>query len=373
MTQQTSVNTSRSLKKWHKITIGIVSVICLLVLAFVWFISLIDKQNSTNDIQLTLPQNLPYLATSLKRTESTRGRILAVVTSTSEMGNSGKSTGYELTELSRAYYVFLANGFDVDIASPLGGLPPVVIDNDDMGEIDYAFLNDQQAQEKVINSIKVQDLIAEDYVGVYFVGGKGAMFDFPDNPHIQALTRDIYQSGGTVAAVCHGPAALINVKLDDGSFLIQNRKVSAFTNEEELFLIPDAKEVFPYLLEDKLKLQGANFIAGTKYLEQISVDGRIVTGQNPWSVWSTAESIVEKLGYTPVSRLITPEENAVKILIAYENNGLEAASGMLSAMPNNIDRNLILMHAIVKAMKFELIEMTQLLRLVSKVKAKQEA
>lgn len=373
MTQKTATNPSKSLKKWHKVLIGIIGTIVLLVLAFAWFISLIDKQSSTSGVEQTLPQDLPYLRSALNRTDASRGRILAIVTSASEMGDSGKSTGYELTELARAYYVFMANGFDVDIASPQGGLPPVVIDNDDMGQVDYAFLNDKQAQEKVTNSIKVQDINAQDYVAVYFVGGKGAMFDFPDNPYIQNIVREIYQSGGTVAAVCHGPAALVNVVLDNGEMLVNNRNISAFTNEEELFLIPDAKDVFPYLLEDKLTAQGANFIAGTQYLDQTSVDGRIVTGQNPWSVWSTAESIIKQLSYTPVYRPTTPEEYAVKALIAFDQEGFEVASTLILSGPTEIDRNLILMHAIVKAMKFDVVEMTQLLRLVTRIKAKQDA
>lgn len=372
MTHQANLSSSKSLKKWHKILIGIFSTIALLVLVFFWFVSLIDKQNATNGIEQTLPQDLPYLTANISDTKASRGRILAVVTSASVMGASGKSTGYELTELSRAYYVFLANGFDVDIASPEGGLPPVVIDNDDMGEIDYAFLNDQQAQEKVENSIKVEEVVPEEYVAVYFVGGKGAMFDFPDNPFIQNIARTVYQTGGTVAAVCHGPAALVNVTLDNGKMLVQNRKVSAFTNEEELFLIPDAKNIFPYLLEDKLKSQGAKFIAGTKYLEQISLDGRLVTGQNPWSVWSLAETIVKQLGYTPVPRATTPEEHAMQILIAFEQHGFDAAASTIKQLPTNIDRNLILMHAIVKAMKFDVVEMIQLTRLVTQIKTKQE-
>ncbi|MEQ8803166.1 MAG: type 1 glutamine amidotransferase domain-containing protein, partial [Haliea sp.] len=98
------------------------------------------------------------------------------MTSTGEMGESGKRTGYELTELSRAYYVFTANGFTVDIASPDGGQPPVVIDDDDMGEFDYAFLNDPVARSKVINSTAVASINPEEYAAVYFVGGKGAMW-----------------------------------------------------------------------------------------------------------------------------------------------------------------------------------------------------
>src|SRR5690606_7203536 len=110
------------------------------------------------------------------------------------------STGYELTELSRAYYVFQANGFVVDIASPLGGKPPVVIDDDDMGVFDYAFLNDSIAQKKANNTIAMQAVNADEYAAIYFVGGKGAMYDFPQNKYIQSIVRDFYESGKVIGA-----------------------------------------------------------------------------------------------------------------------------------------------------------------------------
>ena len=161
--------------------------------------------------------------------------------------------------MARAYYVFEANGFEVDIASPQGGNPPRVIDDEDMKEYDYAFLNDAVAQNKVQNSIPMAKVDPEQYQAVYFVGGKGAMFDFPDNPHIKSLIRKYYETGKVVGAVCHGPAALVNVTLSNGKPLLANKTISSFTSEEELFLIPDAREVFPFLLQEKLTEQGANF------------------------------------------------------------------------------------------------------------------
>lgn len=377
MTESIVVPVKSKLKRWHKVLLSIVLVVALLVWLFMWFISLIDKQNRTNNIQRQQPSELLYLAPFMAGETPSRGRILAVVTSTAVMGDSGKKTGYELTELSRAYYVFSANGFEVDIASPKGGLPPIVIDNDDMGVFDYAFLNDSDAQQKVSNSLKLENIDADAYRAVYFIGGKGAMFDFPDNVSIQKITSRIYQQNGIVGAVCHGPAALANVKLDDGSYLIENRTVSAFTNSEELFLIPDAKQIFPFLLEDKLRDKGANFVGGTDYLEQISVDGRLVTGQNPWSVWSMAEAMIKQLGYEPVFRAITAEENAVLVLTTFHQQGYDSAAKLVTSLthdnPMAIDRNLVLMHAIVEAMKFDFINMIDLTRLVSTIKSAQES
>lgn len=167
-----------------------------------------------------------------------------MLTSTGSSAILGKNLGYELTELSRAYYVFQANGFEVDVASTLGGEPEVVIDGDDMDIYDYAFLNDAAAQAKVANTTPIANVNAEDYTAIYFVGGKGALFDFPGNKAIQSLVAQMFQAGKVVGAICHGPAALLNVELSNGGFLLAGRQVTGFTNAEELFLMPSAKEVF---------------------------------------------------------------------------------------------------------------------------------
>ena len=248
------------LKKYPVFKWTLISVVSLLVVVIsfgTWFMRLLpldEMKARLKTIETSSTENLVYLSENVI---PKRGKILAVVTSSNTMGTSGKTTGYELTELSRAYYVFQANGFDVDIASPLGGQPPVVIDDDDMGEFDFAFLNDSIAQHKTSHTISMEDVIAEDYQAVFFVGGKGAMFDFPNNKSIQAIVRNYYQSGKVVGAVCHGPAALVNVTLDNGRPLLENKKVSGFTNNEELLLIPEAKTIFPFLLQDKLTSQGA--------------------------------------------------------------------------------------------------------------------
>ena len=357
------------LNKYPKIKITLISTLGLIIVlvAFVfWLRSLIPANANFQDLTITMPQDLIYLSQGVKEH---RGKILAVVTSTDVMGTSGKETGYELTELARAYYVFEANGFEVDIASPKGGQPPVVIDGDDMGKFDFAFLNDVVAQKKVDSSIAIADVDSSQYQAVYFVGGKGAMFDFPENAAIKSLVRDYYQSGKVVGAVCHGPAALVNVILDDGSPLLANKTVSSFTNDEELLLIPDAKEVFPFLLQNKLIEQGASFDAGHVYLDNMVQDGNLITGQNPWSVWSVAESMIEQLGYHPVKRQITAEENTINIILTYEDEGIQQAkvkiTSMLSNQEQSFDRILLVVHTMVYAMQWELGKSIDMLRLLS--------
>ena len=285
------------------------------------------------------------------------------------MGETDKSTGYELTELARAYYIFEANGFTVDVASTEGGNPPVVIDTDDMREFDYAFLNDSVAQNKVKNTIAVKDIDPSDYEAVYFVGGKGAMWDFPENESIKKIIRTLYEENKVIGAVCHGPAALVNVTLSDGSNLLEGKKVSSFTNEEELLLISDAREIFPFLLQDKLKENGAEFVEGAMYLNQVSVDENIITGQNPWSTWTVAENVVSRLGYTPKAREISSEENAVQVLGTYESNGYSEARTMIKKYCEqnemSVDRELLAVHGLVAVYQLKLIKFVQLVRLLS--------
>ncbi|MFZ5970178.1 MAG: DJ-1/PfpI family protein [Bacteroidota bacterium] len=355
----------RKFIKWSLIVLAVLVV--SIVLFGVWFISLIPPvPESAGGIKATVPANLPYLTENIV---PYRGKILAVVTSTGQMGSSGKSTGYELTELSRAYYVFQANGFEVDVASPLGGAPPVVIDGEDMNAYDYAFLNDTTAQAKVRQTIAMKDVDPNAYQAVYFVGGKGTMYDFPDNEYIQSLVREYYESGKVVGAVCHGPAALVNVRLSNGELLLANRQVSCFTNEEELLLIPEAAEVFPFLLQDKLIERGARFNEGFLYLNKVSKDGNLITGQNPWSTWMVAESVIERMGYVPKQRVITQEENTISILETLEAEGYQQAKVVIDRFCTrdvaSIDRRLLAMHGLVAGMQFDGVKVVQLARLLS--------
>ncbi len=174
--------------KWF--VIGLLSLLLLLFSFGYWFKTLIPPKDL--EVEKTQFADLPYLTDEVV---ANRGKILAVVTSTDSMGIGGSKTGYELSELARAYCVFKANGFDVDIASPRGGEAPVVMDDEDMGAYDYAFLNDPEAQQKTYNTIPMDHVVAEDYQAVFFAGGKGAMYDFPDNAFIQSIIVQFLEEG----------------------------------------------------------------------------------------------------------------------------------------------------------------------------------
>lgn len=354
--------------KWTLVTL--LGLVVLIICFGLWFKGLLPPKNES--IANTSVAQLSYVSENVP---SLRGKILMVVTSTDTMGKSDKRTGYELTELARAYYVFQANGFEVDIASPLGGKPPVVVDEEDMGAYDFAFLNDPIAQSKTDYTLPIKEVVSEDYQAVFFVGGKGAMFDFPENESIQTLVQDYYESGKVIGAVCHGPAALVNVTLADGRSLLENKLVSSFTNAEELLLIPDADAVFPFLLQDKLIAQGAQFNEGTMYLEQVSHDRNLITGQNPWSVWPVAEAMVSELGYRPKFRESTDEENAVRVLMTYHAFGAtktkEFITDMLQVQRIPINRVLVAKHGIIAAMQGDVGGFLDLIGLVSFLKEKE--
>jgi putative intracellular protease/amidase len=324
---------------------------------YLYYLSLgIDKVPRPNIHATTA--DIDYLKQGVKEK---RGRILAVVSSAARMPDGKKKAGYELTELSRAYYVFSVNGYEVDIASPAGGKPPEVLD--DMTDIDYAFLNDAAAQAKVRRSLRLADVDPTRYAAIYFVGGKGAMFDFPGNPDVARLVKAIGKEG-VVGAICHGPAALLNLTGDDGKPFVAGKRVTMVTNEEELFIREDAAQVFPFLLEDKAVAEGARFSRGLLFLDHAVTDGRLVTGQNPWATWSTAEGMIRALGHEPVARSLTNEERSVSLLATYYRDGFDQARREQAA-GKGFDKMLLLMHALVAGMQWRLGDAFQLQRLAN--------
>lgn len=363
---------TKSIIKWS--LLSILGLAVVLVSFGYWFVSLLPEQISKDHLKGTTKGELPYLANAPKLE---RGKVLAVVTSTDKMGASGKETGYELTELSRAYYVFEANGFEVDIASPLGGEPPMIIDSEDMGVYDFAFLNDSEAVYKTKNTIAMAEVNPEEYQAIYFVGGKGAMFDFPENANIQAIVREYYEQGKVIGAVCHGPAALVNVTLENGTPLLSNKAVCSFTNQEELFLIPDAAGIFPFLLQSKMEERGARFLDGYMYLQNVAQDEKLVTGQNPWSTWEVAESMVTQMGYQLAPRKVTAEEHTVKVLGIYEAEGYgkakEHIQRSIESQSGSIDRVLLAKHGIIAGMRFHVGKLFSLVALMAEAKSLSEA
>lgn len=221
-------------------------------------------------------------------------KILVVLTSHSQLGNTGEKTGFWLPELTHPYYEFKKAGYPTDVVSIQGGIAP--IDPKSFDEPDKAterFLQDAELMAKVFRTRPLSEIDPTEYQVVVFAGGSGTMWDFPDNAHVNRVASTIYENQGIVSAICHGPAALVDVKLSNGDYLIKGKNLSAFTNEEE----EDLKQthILPFLLQDKLIERGANHIYGKPWQENVVIDGRLITGQNPASATKVAKEIINKL------------------------------------------------------------------------------
>ncbi|MGP9781024.1 thiamine biosynthesis protein ThiJ [Arthrobacter sp. MYb224] len=218
-------------------------------------------------------------------------KILMVLTSVSEIGDTGEKTGYNVAEAAHPWKVFKDSGHFVDFASIKGGQPPQdTVDTED--PIQVAFTQNEATRAGLYNTARVQVVDPGQYDGVYLVGGHGTMWDFPENEGLQKLVASVYDAGGLVGAVCHGSAGLLDVELKNGLRLIEGRTVAAFTNEEEVAVGKD--KVVPFLLVDRLVEQGAIHEAAENFEEKVVVDERLVTGQNPASAAGVAKEM-EKL------------------------------------------------------------------------------
>lgn len=219
-------------------------------------------------------------------------RVLFILTSHAQLGDTGRATGYYLSELTHPYHVFAQRGFEIDIVSVKGGKPPV--DGFDLSDpINRAFWDNPQTRSLVENTRPVAEANADDYDAVFVSGGHGTMWDLPDNTAIARVLARVYERGGVVAAVCHGPAALVNVKLSNGRYLVDGKRVAAFTNDEERAVKLD--RVVPFLLADKLEARGAKHEPAPNFTEKVVVSERLVTGQNPASATATGEAVAKLL------------------------------------------------------------------------------
>lgn len=221
-------------------------------------------------------------------------KVLIVVTSHDKLGNSSEKTGYWLGEVTHPYQKLQQAGFDVEIASILGGEAPVdarsLADKDPVNDW---FMADNSHKNKLKNTKKLSNLQAKDYKAVLFAGGHGTMWDFPSDTALAALAADIYQQNGVVAAVCHGPAALLNIKLANGDYLIKGKKLTGFTNTEEAAV--KLTDVVPFSLEDELIKKGGRFEKAADWQVKVVADERLVTGQNPQSAAEVGNVVVQLL------------------------------------------------------------------------------
>jgi putative intracellular protease/amidase len=212
--------------------------------------------------------------------------VLLIVTSHAQLGDTGRQTGLYLSEFAHPYEVFSRAGFEISVASPQGGDAPV----------DPKSLSDelQPYMQYTRNTLSLNQIRPEKFAAFFVVGGHGTMWDLPGNAELQRMLPLALSQGKAVAAVCHGPAALVQLKNPDGSSLIQGKRVAGFSNDEER--AAQLSQVMPFLLEDELKRAGGLYQQAPVWQANVARDGQLVTGQNPASAKGVAEAVVELVG-----------------------------------------------------------------------------
>lgn len=220
-----------------------------------------------------------------------KDKILFVVTSHGELGDSGRKTGYFLSEVTHPWSV-LGEKYEIDVVSPKGGRPPVDGFNLD-DPINRKFWDNPEWQDKMSSTMTPDDVNPEEYIAIFYAGGHGAMFDFPDNKKLAEIAASIYDKGGIVAAVCHGPAGLLPIILPDGTYLIKDKKFDCFTNAEEEAV--GTVKFVPFLLQSALQDKGGLFDGAAPWSDHVVIDGRLITGQNPQSALSLGKALFQAL------------------------------------------------------------------------------
>lgn len=224
-------------------------------------------------------------------------RILLVITNVAHYADPSQPTGLWLSELSHAYDIFAASGFEQQIVSPQGGQSPLEPRSLKWPHCDAsakAWLADKTRMKLLSTTAKPSEIDAASFDAIYYAGGHGVMWDFPDNAELQSITREIYESGGVVSSVCHGYCGLLNVKLSDGSLLVSERRLTGYAWMEEI-LAGVAKKV-PYNCEAEMKQRGAKYEKSLiPFKSFVVVDDRLVTGQNPSSAKATAKQVAALL------------------------------------------------------------------------------
>ena len=220
-------------------------------------------------------------------------KLLMVLTSHDQLGNTGRTTGFWLEEFAAPYFVFRDAGVDLTLASPKGGQPPVDPKSDlpeNQTPAMARFKQDEKAQEALAHTAKLAEMKSEDFGTVFYVGGHGPMWDLAESPTSIALLESFYNSGKTIALVCHSPGVLRHVTYN-GEPLVKGKRVTGFTNEEEKEV--KLTKVVPFLVEDELTRLGARFEKVPNWQPFSIVDGRLITGQNPASSTSAAQALLK--------------------------------------------------------------------------------
>jgi putative intracellular protease/amidase len=223
-------------------------------------------------------------------------KILIVLTSHSELGNTGKKTGFWIEEFAAPYYILKDAGAGITLASPKGGQPPIDPKSEEPGaqtEATKRFNADKDLQQLLANTTVLSQVKAEDFDAVFFPGGHGPLWDLSNDADSIRLIENFWSAKKPVAAVCHAPAVLLSVKDENGEPLVKGKNVTGFTNTEEEAV--QLTNVVPFLLEDELKNKGGNYSKIEDWASYVVKDGLLITGQNPASSEEAAQELLNLL------------------------------------------------------------------------------
>jgi len=223
-------------------------------------------------------------------------KVLMVLTSHSELGNTGKKTGFWVEEFAAPYYTLKDAGAEITLASPKGGQPPIdpkSAEPSAQTEATKRFDKDAELQKLLANTKKLAEVKAADFDAVFYPGGHGPLWDLTKDQDSIKLIQEFWSAKKPVAAVCHAPSVLLNVKDENGEPLVKGKKVTGFTNSEEEAV--QLTKVVPFLLEDELKNKGGQYSKKEDWASYVVKDGLLITGQNPASSEEAARQLLELL------------------------------------------------------------------------------
>lgn len=224
-------------------------------------------------------------------------RILMVLTSHDQLGDTGKKTGFWLEEFAAPYYVFKDAGAQITLASPHGGQPPLDPKSDDADaqtDATRRFKSDDEAQKQLARTVELSGMKVDDFDAVFYPGGHGPLWDLAEDVQSIALIEKTFAAGKPLALVCHAPGVLRHTKAPDGTPLVKGKKVTGFTNTEEDAV--QLTQIVPFLVEDMLKANGGEYSKAADWAPYVLIDGMLVTGQNPASSEKAAHALLQLLG-----------------------------------------------------------------------------
>ncbi len=263
-------------------------------------------------------------------------KVAILISSYGEEGRENLS--YDLEELAQAYLVLHDNNVSIDILSPKGGAVLVKNNKDDLPYI-KRFKTETPALKQLASTVATKKAAFESYDGILVIGGNGAMFDLPEDKATQKLLTHFAQNNMPMAAVCHGPAALVNIRLNDGSYFVAGKNVNGFTNLEEQAFGGDVISQLPFLLEDKLNEHGAKFVSNAPMLPYVSVDKNLITAQNPGAVGKATEALLTKMGVEIKARQPYKDEATLLLISQARDAGSYLIDIAIKTQPELYDLN----------------------------------